>query len=388
MTVSWDEATGLAKVELLSKDPYARARALRQAGQKVMGYLCSYTPLEFFTALDIVPHRIMGSVREPVVRADAHLEPIACPYVRSCLDKALGGDFDFLDGVVFPHSCDNVQHLSGIWEYVLRPGFYYFLNVPHMVQDSSLEFFKAELETLRKRLAAFAGKPLTDEALAEAVRLHNESRSLLRQLYDLRRQAAPPVTGEEVLKTVLATMVLPVSDQIDLLTEVLAEVRGRLASEDQEDRPRLMLYGCEIDSPEFVRLIEDAGADVVMDDLCTGTRVFWEEVDETPDPVHGLAVRYLEKLHCPRTYRARAGTHEQDLENRFGYMRDYIETFGVQGAVLYVIRYCDTQEFDAPSVRDYLSGLGLPVLHIEDDYTLAGIESLRTRVQAFVEMIL
>lgn len=386
MSASWDEAKGLAKVELISRDPYARARALRRAGRKVMGYMCSYAPLEFFTALDLVPHRIMGSVREPVVKADAHLEPIACPYVRSCLDKALKGDFDFLDGVVFPHSCDNVQHLSSIWEYYLKPGFYYFLNVPHMVQASSLDFFKAELATLRRRLSAFAGRPMTDEALAGAVRLHNRSRALLKRLYDLRRQDPPPVSGEEALRTVLATMVLPVSEQIELLEEVLAVVQSRPAAE-AGGRPRLMLYGCEIDSPEFVRLIEDAGADVVMDDLCTGTRAFWEEVEETPDPIQGLAVRYLEKLHCPRTYRARAGTHEQDLENRFGYMREYAETFGLRGAVLYVIRYCDTQEFDAPSVRDYLGGLGLPVLHIEDDYTLAGIESLRTRVQAFVEMI-
>ena len=124
-----------------------------------------------------------------------------------------------------------------------------------------------------------------------------------------------------------------------------------------------------------------------MDDLCIGSRFYWHDVELTPDPLDGLARRYLEKLVCPRTYRPSPGSHEADLENRFGYLRGYAQEFNVKGGILYIIRFCDTHEFDVPDVREYLQRLGLPTLHIEDDYTLAGIEGLRTRVQAFLEMI-
>ncbi|MBW1710476.1 MAG: 2-hydroxyacyl-CoA dehydratase [Deltaproteobacteria bacterium] len=378
---------GLERAKQLSKNRGLRAKELRSQGRKIIGYLCSYAPLEFFTALDLVPHRIMGSVGEPIIKADAYLEPIACPFVRSCLDKALKDDYDFLDGVVFPHSCDNVQHLSSIWNYYLKPELYYFLNVPHMTEPSSFEFFKSELTAFKKYLEDFAGKELTDQALLEAIKLHNKNRALLRELNALRKQDTPLISGAELLQTMVATMVLPADEETGLIESVIEEVKNRPPKDSDEDRPRIMIYGCEIDSPEFMQMVEDSGASVVMDDLCTGTRGYWEGVDETGDPVEAIANRYLDKLRCPRTYRVSPGTHEADIANRFEYLKEYAEEFDVNGAILYIIRYCDTQEFDAPDVRDYLQSIGLPVLHIEDDYTLAGIEGLRTRVQAFVEMI-
>ncbi|MBW2091903.1 MAG: 2-hydroxyacyl-CoA dehydratase, partial [Deltaproteobacteria bacterium] len=203
------KSQGLTRAKQLSENRDLRARELRSQGRKIIGYLCSYTPLEFLTALDLVPHRIMGDVGEPITKTDAYLEPIACPFVRSCLDKAFNKGYDFLDGVVFPHSCDNVQHLSSIWEYYLKPDLYYFLNVPHMMQPSSFEFFKSELESFKKSLETYAGKELTDQSLKEAIKLHNHNRALLRDLNALRKQDPPLISGAELLQTLVAAMVLP-----------------------------------------------------------------------------------------------------------------------------------------------------------------------------------
>ena len=54
---------------------------------------------------------------------------------------------------------------------------------------------------------------------------------------------------------------------------------------------------------------------------------------------------------------------------------------------MYIMRYCDTHELDAPDVRDYIQEMGVPVLHLEDDYSLTSIGGLRTRIEAFLEMI-
>ena len=377
---------GLEKAGQICRDKSLRARQLRKEGRKILGYMCAFPPLEFLTALDTVPHRIMGNVQEPITKADAYLEPIACPFVRSCLDEALNQRYDFLDGTLFPHSCDNVLLVSSIWNYYLKPEFYYFLDVPHMVQESSFEYFKDQLRLLIEHLEDFSGKKMTDSALRDAIRLHNRIRALFRELYHLRREPAPRVSGTEILQTAIAAQVLPAEEQTGLIGEVLSQVKAR-GKKAYEKKPRLMVCGCEMDSPEFIGLIEEAGADVVMDDLCTGAKLFWNDVEDTDDPLDGIARRYLGGLTCPRTYRARTGTHQEDLANRFGYLRDYAESFNLDGVVIYVIRYCDTYEFDLPDMRDYLRGLGLPVLPIENDYTLSGIDGLRTRIQAFVEMI-
>lgn len=148
-----------------------------------------------------------------------------------------------------------------------------------------------------------------------------------------------------------------------------------------------MVYGCEIDDIAFMKLVEDSGANIVIDDLCIGTRYYWDDVSTTGDPVKNLADRYLAKVKCARTCYLWPGTREQDLLNRFGYLRDLAKEFNVNGAILYIIRYCDTFELDVPDVRDYLKDAGIPSLHLEDDYSLTSIGGLKTRVQAFLEMI-
>ena len=124
-----------------------------------------------------------------------------------------------------------------------------------------------------------------------------------------------------------------------------------------------------------------------MDDLCTGSRFFWQDVPETDDPVDALARRYL-STHCPRSLKPQAGNRSEDLENRFGYIREFISKWKADGAIFYIVRYCDTCELEGPDLREYLTGLKLPVLMIEDDYSTSTIGQLRTRIQAFLEMIM
>ena len=105
------------------------------------------------------------------------------------------------------------------------------------------------------------------------------------------------------------------------------------------------------------------------------------------DPLKNLADRYLGNIMCPRTFHQSPGTRQQDLDNRYGYIRDLAEEFDVSGAILYVMRFCDTFEFDAPEVKDYLEEAGIATLYLEDDYTLTSIQGLKTRIQAFLEMV-
>lgn len=376
---------GMDRVNKLYEDRGSRARELRAQGKKVIGYFCCYPPLELMTALDLVPYRIQGSVHEPITQADAYLESVMCPFMRSCFDLSLKGEYDFLDGLVVPHSCDTVLRIHDIWKHYRKPAYTHTLNVPHMVDASSSEFFKQELRVFQGSLEGYAGRKMTPQGLDRAIELHNRNRALLHELYDLRRQDPPLVSGAEVIRVLVAGMGLPVEEFSGLLRGVIDEVPHRDLRPGL--KPRVLVYGTEIDDDAFIRLVEESGANVVMDDLCTASRSFWDPVEVTPDRLDGLVERYLEKVHCPRTYRPRTGDREQDWESRFGYLRDFARDFGVVGVIFYIIRFCDTYEFDAPDVRDFLEGEGFRVLHLEDDYNLPSLAQLRTRVEAFLETI-
>jgi benzoyl-CoA reductase subunit C len=96
--------------------------------------------------------------------------------------------------------------------------------------------------------------------------------------------------------------------------------------------PRIFLWGNELDDTLFIRLMEESGAQVVMDDLCTGTRFFWEDVPETEDPLDGIVTRYL-GIRCPRTNLPQGATRQADLENRFGHIGRFVRDWKVDGAV-------------------------------------------------------
>lgn len=64
--------------------------------------------------------------------------------------------------------------------------------------------FKRTLGHLKASLEEFLGEEITEEALQRAIRVYNETRALLRKLYELRKADAPPITGAETLDVILA----------------------------------------------------------------------------------------------------------------------------------------------------------------------------------------
>lgn len=376
---------GLEKARELYEDRGRRAKELKQEGKKMIGYLCAFPPTELITAAGLVPYRVTGTL-EPVTEADAYLETLMCPYVRSAFDLAVKGRVSFLDGMVWPHSCDNVQKTFDIWKYYVKHEYIHYLDVPHMADTDSFDFFAREIAIFRESLEKYTGTKIDDAAIRAAIALHNRNRSLLRELSALRKTEPPLLTGVEMTQIVIASLTVPVAEANDLIEEVIAEVKNR-PDAPRREQARLLIHGCEIDDTAFIAMVEEAGAHVVIDDLCLGSRYFQKDVAVEGDPIRNLADHYLGDIMCPRTFRRSPGTREADLANRFGHIVELARDYGVNGAILYILRYCDTFEFDAPEVRDYLQQAGIPVLHLEDDYGLTSIQGFKTRIQAFLEIM-
>lgn len=381
-----NEAGALAVVEKEYQDYTGRARELKKQGRKIIGYTCAYAPLEIITAAGFVPFRIKGSVNEPITKADTKMETIVCPRIRSCFDLSIKGNYDFLDGIVIPHACDSICRTYDIWKYTLALPYSHFINMPHGTDDSSLWFYKAILTTFKKSLGKFAGREISDGNLVEAIRLYNENRAKVRQLYELRKLAPPLISGTEITEVLVAGMGIPVEEFTEQIEKVIDEVQKRTSRSDKK-QVRLMIVGAEVDDVAFVRLIEDTGASVVVDDLCPGARENLPLVAITDDPLDGIAERYLRKIHCAKTYFEQTGTYQEYLEDRFGHIKRAIDDYKVDGVVLYVYKYCDPFGFEVPALKDYIESMDTPVLYLEDEYSMSTIARLRTRIQAFLELI-
>jgi len=377
---------GLAAADRYYQDYGCRARELKRREKKIIGYLCAYVPLEIIAGAGFIPFRIKGDVNEPITRADAEMETIACPLVRSCFDMALKGNYDFLDGLVIPHACDSVCRTYDIWKYNLGLPYSHLVDVPHSIDDSSLEFFKAVLGTFRKSLAKFAEKEISDKELTHAIQIHNQNRAKVRELYELRKTEPPLISGTEVNKVLVAAMGIPVEESSQMLSSVIDEVKARVSISSRKST-RIMVVGAQVDDVAFVDLIESSGASMVADDLCPGAKEYGTDVELSQNPIDGIAEHYLRKINCPRTYREKTGTYEEYLESRFGHIGHAIKDFKVDGVILYIYKYCDPFGFEVPAMKSYIESKGAPVLYLEDEYSMSTIGRLRTRIQAFLEMI-
>jgi benzoyl-CoA reductase subunit C len=385
------ESKGLSRVKEIYQSPSKQVSELKAEGKKIIGYDCIHVPLEMITSLGFVPYRLFGDIREPVTEADRGLPAAFCGFMRSLLDLALKDKFDFLDGLVVNHPCDAQEKMVRAWTSFVKYPYSHFIDIPSTVHGPAISYFRGQLGDFKKSLESFAGKELSPARLNEVTRLYNEQRALVRELYDLRKPDPPLISGTETLQLIVSLARLPVEEGNQLTREVINEVKERKDGPVKQPG-RLLVWGSIIDDSAYTDMIEGVGANIVIDDICEGTRIYWADVDLTEDPLDGLAYRYLMKLNTPRTFREAVygetrKDHLADLRARFGYLAELVREWNVNGAILQSVRYCDPHGYEVVSVKDYFDSLNIPSLYLEHDYTEGALAPLRTRVQGFLEVI-
>ncbi|TET64512.1 2-hydroxyacyl-CoA dehydratase [Candidatus Bathyarchaeota archaeon] len=348
----------------------------KHQNKPVLGYACSYTPEEIIYGGGILPIRVLGSL-EPPKLADVYLPVNVCSFAKCCFNKALKGEYGLLDGYVVSNSCDNQNKTYDLWRHCTAIHKTYFINTPHSATENTIKFFYEELERFKEWLTKEFDVEISEENLKDAIEIFNENRRLLKSVYELRKRSPPLVSGSEALEIVLSSMMIPKDEHNKLLRALLEEIKSR------EDLPkkgvRLLVSGSVMGNSELFRLIESVGGRVVADDLCTGSRYFWNLVRENGDFTMAIAERYLCKIPCPFMYSS---------EERFKHVREMVKLFDVEGVLIFSLKSCDVHSFDAPLLAEELrENEGLPVSCLEWEHSLSGIAQLRTRIEAFIEML-
>jgi benzoyl-CoA reductase subunit C len=254
------------------------------------------------------------------------------------------------------------------------------MSLPSVANETTRAFYIEELRRLKAAIEDFRGKPISDAELHSAIRVYNENRELLNKLYQLRSREKPPISGSEILQVVKAGLVMPREEHNNLLRELLERLSAREGESKGKTRIMVSVFAfeeCAGEQPNFIRLMEQMGADVVCDDLCIGHRYFWKPVELKPDPLEALMDRYLGKV--PVAYRMSA-------EERIGLMLDEALKYGARGAVVFIPKYCQICEFHYLYLDEKFKEQGIPTLLIETTSDMPEAP-VRTRLQAFIEML-
>jgi len=364
--------------EINSSFPYnAPIRAWKEQGKKVVAFQCAYMPEEIIWAAGAMPMRLTGSGGEiGLEEANAYMYVNTCSFIRTCLEMVLTGQYDFVDGFVLGATCDCSRRLADVWKHYEFTSFVHVLTVPRKMTEWAYELYEKEIRDFQRRLEEFLGVQITDEALWDAIELYNKRRALFRQLHELKKLDAPPISGSETMEVLNASLRMPPDQFVPLLERLVEEASS--SKRAVHGKFRLLVSGSPMNNPEFVQAIEELGGLVVIDELCTGIRYWWEGVDPDPDPIKAITRRYLHNFPCPRMEPS-----EDRAQRAMKIARDY----RIDGVVTEMVRYCVPWTMEQPLQRMTFEGAGIPVLELDLEYGTPGTGPIRTRIQAFIEML-
>ncbi len=348
----------------------------KRTGKKIFGYFCSYTPEELLHAAGIHPVRLFGGT-EDITQAETLIQSFVCPFVRGVLDTALKGGFDYLDGIVHAYTCDATCGLFGIWQRNIKTDFTYMFAPPYFLSAGSLRYHVRELNKLKEAIEKFMGAQISDESLSKSIDVYNRRRSVLKRLCALRAANPTPISGSDVLEVVLAGSLMPPEDYSDMVEALIAEILRPVGC--GQDAHRAYVSGSELHDPEILKVIEEAGATIVGDDLCTGARSFFDLVEPGGDPVEALARRYIARTPCPSRL---------PVKRRLEFILEGMRECRAESLIFVIQKFCDPHLAEQPLLSEALKEAGIPNMVIETEHRVGpGRGQIRTRVQGFLEML-
>lgn len=357
-------------------------KAWKAQGKKALGLICCHVPVEIFEALEIMPVRMRATGTTESPDGDAWMSTFSCSFARGILQYWLDGTYEFLDGIVTTDGCmmaartyDNAKYVS---QKDKQGKFFFQIGAPRMYGEIEHDFYVDELKDLIGELETLTGNKLTDEKLKAAIAKHNEVRSLIQKVNELRKAENPVITGAEALKIMLASSNFTTDEYIELLKAFLADASNRAPAADK--RARLMIIGSALDNPGYLDVIEEKGGIIVADDLCYGSKTFNYPVEyDEKDILGSLAKYYLTRIVCPRM-----------MDNRVRLQKSIVDTckeYNVDGVIYEKMQYCECWGGESLFLEPDLKAIDVPMLIVEREEHLANAGQLAIRAEAFIEMI-
>ncbi len=367
------------------KSSFIKMKELKDQGAKVVGTLCTYTPVELVIAAGAFTVGLCGQSNDPIPAAEEVLPKNLCPLIKSSYGYALTDTcpfFYFSDMILAETTCDGKKKMYELLNEI-KPTHVMQLP-PGRNGDGALAAWKAEIVSAKKALEKRFNTEITEEKLRAAIKLKNRERKAMLAYFELGKLNPPPLSGYEISTFMDSSSFIFTSEErigyLEERTKNLLDAYHADHNKKPSDRPRIMITGCPIGGvrDKIIRTIEELGADVVAIESCSGPREKMDPVDEEMEPIQALAEKYL-RVNC---------SVMSPNPDRFTALGEMIEDYAVDGVVEVILQACHTFNIEAFYVKKYVTEeKDLPYLYLETDYSAADSEQIKTRITAFLELM-
>lgn len=355
----------------------------RKEGGKVLGTFCVFVPDEVILAAKAIGVGLCGGSQFWIEDGEKVLPRNLCPLIKAFVGAKVSGTcpyFQSCDMLVGETTCDGKKKA---WEILNEYVPVHVMDLPQMKKNKDYNMWMGEIKIFIEKVEELTGNKITVESLKEAIGLCNRKRRALKRLYDLRKNTPSPISGLDAL---LISQIAFYDDPERFTQNVEAlcdELEERVKSEEGTAKKRLMITGTPMAIPNWKmhHIIESLDAQVVVEETCTGTRYFENEVsnngDTIEDLIKNLADRYL-NINC-----ACFTPNDGRVEDVIRYAKEY----NVDGVVYYNLSFCHTYSVEFKRMEKALKEAGIPLIMIETDYSTEDSGQIKTRIEAFLEII-
>ncbi|MCE5273882.1 MAG: 2-hydroxyacyl-CoA dehydratase family protein [Syntrophaceae bacterium] len=352
-----------------------RLREAASRGKKVLGYFCTYTPVEILHAGGFLPVRIWGG-RGPVEKAYSLVPNFICPYMKRSLENALNNEYDFLSGLVQGYTCDVACGLVNIWKGNIPMIISHSVPLPYNDTLQSREFLRSVLGELMERLSKIGGS-FPDGALGASWDLYTQIRRALSDLSRRRSQGRLDLDAADFVTVVQAGFVTEPEAYLTMLKELVSSPDPGCGVSPREGIP-VLVSGSVVEDANVLALIGKHGLLVVADDLCTGLRSFTPASGMGESPLERLVDRTMKRFPCP------SRSHPRE---RIPLVKGLVADSGARGVIFLFQKFCTPHLADHPMVSQALRDDGIPSISIEMDEDGLLDAQVATRLETFSGML-
>jgi benzoyl-CoA reductase/2-hydroxyglutaryl-CoA dehydratase subunit BcrC/BadD/HgdB len=363
----------------------AEIKNARDQGKRFVGFYCVFAPQELIVAAGAVPVTLCATKEELIADGEKYLPRNFCPLIKSSYGFAITDKCAFFSNsefIIGETTCDGKKKM-----FELMAGFkpIVVLEVPQSARGESQRlYWRSEVARCRQEIEKRLGVTISDEKMSAAIAELNEQRALMRELASLNTARPSPLSGQDMLKVMWARNF--VFDRVAFnrqLIKLIAELKAMTSWGEgafAKTARRIIITGVPtgIGAEKVIRIIEESGAAVVYIENCAGMKQYLHDVATTNPPLDAIADKYLlTPCSCmsPNT-------------GRLELLADLVEDYHADGIVDITWVGCHTYNVESRILKEYLAErVNVPILQIETDYSQGDTAQIKTRVEAFLEMI-
>ena len=354
----------------------------RQKGGKSIGTFCIYVPDEIAIAACVIPIPLCGGSAWAITHADKILPRDICPLIRSTFGMSISGTCPYKklkDFAVGETTCDAKKKAWDLFGFKV-------LEVPQKKKSADASVWFAEVIEFKTMMEELSGVSITPLKLAESIRLMNHKRRVLQRISEYQKLPEPPISGLDALLVSQVALNQDINAFIADAHALAYELQHRVQTGEaayKKRGPRILMAGSSspLGYAKIHYIAESSGLRIVADESCTGSRYFRNLVDESHQDLDGML-----KAIADRYFAIDCSCFSPNTERLDNIMK-IIDEFQIQGVIHHILQYCHTYNIEARAIERALKKKGIPSLIIETDYSSEDEGQIRTRIEAFAEMI-